>query len=86
MAISDKKRVQTFINLLASTIEEVRGLSDLRTLWISVNPDVTGTPLDGNVGATNTLVNDLLTLANSATADTIVAAKVDSHRNKALES
>lgn len=86
---ADTKKVQTLINRLADHADAVKAASDdleaLRILYQVANPDVTGTPLDGNLVAVNTWINDLTTLANSATATGMIAARVPSHRGKALD-
>lgn len=87
--VADTKKVQSFVNQLADVADVVKDSSDtleaLRTAYQTANPDVTGTPLDGNLAAVNAWINDLTTLANSATATGMIAARVPSHRGKALD-
>lgn len=89
MALADTKKVQTMINVLAEAAEDVRAaierMKAVRTKFQAHNPDVTGTPLEGNVAAVNTALNALDTQTSKAIWTQIIAAKVTSHRNRALD-
>lgn len=92
MAISDKKKVQTMINKTAQDIVIIRAaierMKAVRTIFQSINPSVTGTPIQGQVSAINTALNALDTTVNSgstaATWDLLIAAHIDSHTGEAL--
>jgi len=91
VALSDAKKVQTMINITAKNIIAVRAaiesMKDVRTVFTTIDPDVTGTPLEGNVDAVNTALNNLDTLVNSTNAavwDGMIAAHIDSHREESL--
>ena len=89
MAISDKKKVQTMINIMAEQALEIRASVDkmkaVRVAFQAHSPDVTGTPLDGQVVALNTALNDLETEINSVVWDGVIAAIVPTHKNNALD-
>ena len=86
--VADTKKVQTLVNKFAEEAVVIQGASArieaLRTLYQAENPSVTGTPLDGNVTAVNTWINDLTILSNEAIVATMIAAVVPSHRGEAL--
>lgn len=87
--MNDTKKVQTMVNVLAEEMQKCKEARDrvlaVRAAFQVVNPDVTGTPLEGNLTLVNTLVNDLDALMDSAIVDGIIAAYIPSHRGKALE-
>ena len=89
MPISDKKKCQTLINGCADAAIEAQAavakLKATRTLYQAVSPDTTGTPLDGNVVAVSNWIDALDTLASGAVPTAMIAARVPSHRGKALE-
>lgn len=93
MAIADTKKCQTMINIMAQQAEIVRAaietMKEVRATFITVNPDTTGTPLDGNVSYVNDALNALDTAVNSGINATVwsemIAAIVPTHRNAALE-
>ena len=89
MPISDKKKVQTMINIVAQQAsivrEAVQVMKDVRTTFQSVNPDVTGTPLEGTTTAVSNAINALDTEIGGAVWDGLIAAEVPTHRNKALD-
>ena len=89
MAIADTKKCQTIINLAAQIAEIMKASADrleiLQQAYIDQGVDPTGTPLEGKVAALNNWVNSIKTLANSAVSNAFIAAKVDTHRNTALE-
>ena len=81
------------INITAQQILIIRAAVDvmkqIRAIFLTINPDTTGTPLEGNVQLVNTALNDLDTTVNEgvdgAVWDAMIAAIVPTHRNKALE-
>jgi len=92
MPLADSKKVQSMVNIAAEQGEIIRAaiqkLKDTKAVFVAVNPDVTGTPLEGQVGNLNNVINDLDTLINvtdKAIWDGLIAAKVPSHEGKALE-
>ena len=88
MAISDKKKVATFIGVAADEVVKLKASADrlehLRTLWGVHNPSTTGTPLDGNVEAVSTWIDAVRSAANSAVPNGLLAHVVPSHKNLAL--
>jgi len=89
MALNDKKKVQTMVNVAAEQIQIIRSaintLKTVRTAFQTHNPDVTGTVLEGNVSTLNSSLNSLDTESLSGVWDTLINGVVESHRNKALE-
>jgi len=91
--IADTKKCQTMINITAQQILIIRAAVDvmkqIRAIFLTINPDTTGTPLEGNVQLVNAALNDLDTTVNEgvdgAVWDAMIAAIVPTHRNKALE-
>lgn len=88
MAIADKKKCQTFINVVAEEVVKLQAVATrfeaLRTVWQIHNPDTTGTPLDGHLAAILTWIDSVRTVADNAVANGFIANVVESHRNKAL--
>ena len=89
MPASDNKKVQTLINICADQMATIRNavatMENMKTLFQNVNPDVTGTPLQGNLAAFNNAFTALKTETDKAIWTALIDAKVDSHRNQALE-
>lgn len=91
--VADTKKCQTMINVMADQAQAARSalstMKTVRDLFNAHNPDVTGTPLEGNLSYINTAINDLDTALNSGANKTVwdemIAAYVPSHRSKALE-
>ncbi len=86
--VADTKKVQTVVNRAADLALELRGLvtdfKDLRTRFQAANPDVTGTVLENSLGALNTSLNAIDTEISLAVWDSIIAARVLTHRGEAL--
>ena len=90
---TDAKKCQTMLNIMGQQILAVRAaiqtMKDIRTIFQTVNPDTTGTPLDGNVALVNAALNALDSAVNEGANNTVwnamIAAIVPTHRNKALE-
>ena len=89
MALSDKKKVQTMINIAGQQMQIIRDavttIESMKTAFTTINPDVTGTPMDGNVALLNSAINGLRTEVDGAVWSGLIGAIVPSHRNKALE-
>ena len=87
--VADTKKVQTMINICADQAQIVRAaiarMLAVRVAFATHNPDVTGTPLEGNVATVNQAITDLNAEANKSIWDAMIAAKVPSHRGKAME-
>ena len=88
MAIADKKKAQTFINVSAACVVQLKAiatrLEDLRTIWQAQTPDATGTPLDGHVAQISTWIDAVRAVSDSAVPNGLLAEVVPSHRNLAL--
>ena len=88
MPIADKKKVATFIGVAAEEVVKLKAtaarLEHLRTLWGQHSPDVTDTPLDGNVAAISTWIDAVRAVADNAVANGLLAGVVPTHRNMAL--
>ena len=88
MPLSDKKKVQTFINVLGQQTQIMRNalakIEVTQTLFEEANPDVTGTPLQGNLGIINGAIPALSVQINKSIWTDMINAIVPSHRNKAL--
>ena len=88
MALANTKQAQTLINAAAAEAERIQAasarLQAIRTLYTAANVDPTGTPLEGNVTAVSNWIDNVATVANSAVANSMIAAKVPSHRGEAL--
>lgn len=86
--VADAKKVQTLINLAASAAEVIQQqrdvLATVRDLYQTAAPDVTGTPLEGNLAAVNAWMNSVAAVADDPVANALIAAKVPTHRGKAL--
>ena len=86
--VPDTKKCADFVNIIATTMLAMRAeyaaLTALRATFVSVNPSVTGTPLQGKVSALNTAYTALGTAVNDTAWDSIIAAYVPSHLNNSL--
>ncbi len=87
--IADTKKVQTMINVLADQMTIIRSavatMVAVKTAYITINPDPTGTPLQGNVAAVNTALTALKSETDKALWTTLIKAKVPSHTNNAIQ-
>lgn len=87
--VSDIKKVQTMINVLADQMTIIRSAVDtmvaVKTAYIAINPDTTGTPLEGNVATVNSALKALKAQTDSAVWTAMINAKVPSHRGEAIE-
>ena len=82
--VADSKQVQTFINLLGRSVQQVRaivaGHATLRAAWAEISPDVTGTPLEGvSLPAIAAWLDDLEAWADTPIAGGLVDAIRDGH-------
>lgn len=88
MAVSDSKKVQTLINRAADEMIIIRAavarLEATRLLFVAENPNVTGTPLEGNVTTVGNAIAALKAEADKAVWTGLIAARVPSHRGEAL--
>lgn len=88
MALSDAKKVQTLINRAADELILMRAamarLQATRALFVTANPSVTGTPLEGNVTALGNAITALQAELDKAIWTGLINARVPSHRGEAL--
>ena len=86
--VADAKKVQTLLNLAADAAEAIRLQRDIletvRALYVTANPNITGTPLEGNLAAISTWLDDVKAVADDPVVDGLIAARVPTHRGKAL--
>ena len=86
---ADTKKVQTMVNIVAEESQKCRAARDkilaVRAAFQAINPSVAGTPLQGNLAAVNSFIDDLDALLNRAVVDGIIDAYVPSHRGKAID-
>ncbi len=77
------------INAAADQITIVRAavaeLGRIRALFAAANPSTAGTPLDGNTAALNSAFTALKAESDKPVWTALIAAKVPSHRGRALE-
>jgi len=91
MTLSDMKKVQSFVNILADDILSVRAAIDsmnsTASLFAQVNPSTAGTCVQGKKSEIASALAWLDTLVNTtsgSTWDLVIDCKVDSHRGEAL--
>ncbi len=88
MPISDKKKVQSLINIVADEVDKLKAVAErleaLRTAFQAHNPDVTGTPLEGHVADVAAWTDAVRAVADDAVANGFLAHRVPTHRGKAL--
>lgn len=77
--IADSKKVQTFVNRLGRSVEEIRAIvarhDALRAAWSADPPDVAGTPLEGTpIPAIVAWLDQLKAWTETAIAAGLVAA------------
>lgn len=89
MPIADTKKVQTMINVAGQQMEIIRAAVDrmeaVKTAFQTHNPNVAGTPLEGNVAALNNALAALRTEVDKAVWTGLIGAIVPSHGNGALD-
>ena len=89
MPIADKKKCQTLINVAADAVVDLKAVADrlqaVQAAFVAASPSTAGTALDGNLSAIATWIASVRAAADSAVAAGLLAAKVPSHRGKALE-
>ena len=86
---TDPKKVATMIGICANQIEIIRPamlrIEEVKAAFLLADPDVTGTPLEGNVATVNQAIEALKAEVDKAIWTQLIAARVPSHRNEALE-
>jgi len=79
MANTDNKKVQVLINAAANSLSIMRAemvkLNLVRTKFVTANPLVTGTPIEGIKAALDTELSALDTALNSANFDTVISGR-----------
>lgn len=65
--------------------EAVTTMDSVKDLFVTVNPDTTGTPLEGNLATLSSALDALKVEVEKSIWTQLIAAKVLSHRGKALE-
>jgi hypothetical protein len=87
--VPDSKKVQTMINVAAKEMSQVRAsvaaIGEVRVKFQTVNPNVTGTPLEGNVAALNNAFIALKVEVDKPIWSDLITAQVPSHEGKALD-
>jgi len=87
--VADTKRVQTMVNIVGQQMLLIRAamarIEAVKAAFTTANPDVTGTPLDGNVATVNSAIVALKAEVDGAVWTQMIAAIVPTHRNTALE-
>lgn len=85
---SDPKKVQTLINVCGQQMVTIRAalqtMQDMKATFQAVNPDVTGTPLEGNLTTLNNALTALQGEVDKAVWTALMNANVPTHKNKAL--
>lgn len=88
MALSDKQKVQTAINIVGKAVLAMRAADDeiaeVITLFVAADPVLTDTALEGNVAVLNSAIASLRVELGSPVFDALIAAISESHRGKAL--
>ena len=88
MPIADSKKVQSAINHMGWAVIEARAavakMNAIVAKFQAQNPDVTGTPLEGNKQAVLDAVTSLGVETGRAVWDAVIAAIEPSHRGEAL--
>lgn len=88
MAIADKKKCQTMINLCAEEVQKLQTiaarLNTLRTAFITHSPETTGTALEGKTTAVSSWIDAVISTSTNAVANGLIAAAVTTHRGKVL--
>ena len=87
--VADSKKIQSMVNVAADQLIIIRAALDtlqaVKTAYVAANPNTAGTVLAaGGAGDMNSALGDLQTAADAAIWDTLIGAKVPSHRGEAL--
>ncbi len=90
MPIADQKKVQVAVNIIGREVQNIRDavnrLNALKTKFITHNPDVTGTVLEGRTGKLNALITNLdAEVNNNADFDALIAEISPSHPENLLD-
>ena len=87
--VPDPKKVQSMVNICGQQMIEIRAavqvMTDIKAKFQVANPNVTGTPLAGNVAALNAAYTALKTEVDKAIWTNLIAAIVPTHAGKALD-
>ena len=88
MAVSDKKKCQTLINVCALRVQELQEIATkleaYQAAYVAQGVDPTGTALEGHVAQVSAWIDDVRGVADNAIANGFIANYVPTHRNKAL--
>jgi len=86
--VAAAKQVQSLVNIVALDAKEIKAISArltaLRTLYQAASPNVTGTPLQGNLTALNAWIDSVNTAAAAVVTQTMIDAYVPTHKGDAL--
>lgn len=82
--VADTKKVQTLINRMADAIEAGREAEAIKDAYAAANPDVTGTPLEGNLPAVNIWLTNFIAVLNDPVAQSFIDERVPTHTGDAL--
>lgn len=86
--VPDTKKVADLVNAAAVAAQTIRAqvllLKGLRTTFLAVNPNVTGTPLAGNLTALSNSIDALDTESGKAVWTAMINAYVPSHQGGSL--
>ena len=89
MPIADTKKCQTLINTIGEQAKVIKAASivmaDMKARFLEVNPDTTGTPLDGQLATIAAWLASVATVANDPVAAAFISHIVPTHRNHALD-
>jgi len=81
--IADSKKIQTMINVVARQALELQRidavLDAVRDAWTAVDPDPTGTPLDGQLAQVVAWAEEVKAAANNAAVAGLIAAARPGH-------
>ncbi len=84
MAITDADKCQHLIDVVAGEAINLKAVADkldaLVVLFQTHNPDVTGTPLEGQVANVNAWITTVRQAADGPVATGMIAAKSSRHR------
>lgn len=89
MAVANTKKAQTLINLCADAALQLQALASTletyRALYVANNVNPAGTALAGNVPAVSAWIDKVQSAAADPVTAGLIAARVETHRNQALE-
>ena len=89
MAVADSKKAQTLINLCAEAAQTLASIASqletYRALYMAAGINPAGTALAGNGALVSAWIDKVRAAADDPVTAGLIAAKVPSHRNAALE-